>query len=52
MKTGVFGPDIVHLMNFWGTLKIKKLLNISIKIYEMKFVVQVLGIIRKPILRR
>jgi hypothetical protein len=34
MKKGVFGPDMVHLMNFWGTLKIKKFLNIAIKVHE------------------
>ena len=27
MKTGVFGPDMVHLVKFWGTLKIKKFFN-------------------------
>ena len=34
MKTGVLGPDMVHLMNFGGTPKIKKFLKISIKVYE------------------
>ena len=31
---GGLGPDMDHLMNFWGTPKIKKFLNISIKVYE------------------
>ena len=26
VKTGGFGPDMVNLMNFWGTLKMKKFL--------------------------
>jgi hypothetical protein len=34
MKTGVFGPDMTHLVNFWGTPKIKKFVNISIKVCE------------------
>ena len=34
MKTGVFVPDMVHLVNFWGTPKIKKFLIISIKVCE------------------
>ena len=31
---GGFVPDMVHLMNFWGTLKMKKFVNISIKVHE------------------
>ena len=31
---GGFVPDIVHLMNFGGTPKIKKFVNISIKVCE------------------
>jgi hypothetical protein len=34
MKTGGLRPDMVHLMNFWGTLKMKKFVNISIKVCE------------------
>ena len=34
MKKGGFVPDMDHLMNFWGTPKMKKFLNISIKMYE------------------
>ena len=34
MKTGGLRPDMVHLMNFWGTLKMKKFVNISIKVYK------------------
>ena len=34
MKTGVFAPDMAHLVNFWGTPKIKKFINIAIKVYE------------------
>jgi hypothetical protein len=34
MKKGGFVPDMDHLMNFWGTPKRKKFLNISIKVYE------------------
>jgi len=34
MASGVFGSDMVHLINFWGTLKIKKLLHIPIKVYK------------------
>jgi len=34
MKTGGFEPDMVNLMHFWGTLKIKKFLKISIKVCE------------------
>ena len=34
MKVGGFEPDMDHLMYFWGTLKIKKFLNISIKVCE------------------
>ena len=34
MKTRGFGPDMVHLMNFEGTVKMKKFLNISIKVDE------------------
>ena len=34
MKTGGFVPDMDHLMNFWGTPKMKKFLNISIKVCE------------------
>ena len=34
MKKGGFVPDMDHLMNFWGTLKMKKFLNISIKVCE------------------
>ena len=34
LALGVFGPDMVHLVNFWGTPKIKKFVNISIKVYE------------------
>ena len=34
MKTGVFVPDMVHLVNFWGTPKIKKFVNISINVHE------------------
>ena len=48
MASVVLGPDMVHLVNFWGTLKIKKLLHISIKVYEDEFVVQMFGTIRKP----
>ena len=31
---GGFEPDMVHQMIFWGTPKIKKLLHMSIKVYE------------------
>ena len=31
---GGFVPDMDHLMNFWGTPKMKIFLNISIKVYE------------------
>ena len=34
MKKGVFVPDMVHLVNFLGTPKIKKFVNISIKVHE------------------
>ena len=34
MKTGVLGPDMAHRMNFWGAPKIKKFVNISIKVCE------------------
>ena len=33
-KKGGFVPDMAHLMNFWGTPKIKKFVNISIKVYK------------------
>jgi hypothetical protein len=26
--------DIIDIMNFWGTLKIKKFQNMSVKVYE------------------
>ena len=34
LALGGFVPDMDHLMNFWGTPKMKKFLNISIKVYE------------------
>ena len=34
MKEGVFWPDMVDNMHFWGTLNIKNFLNMSIKVYE------------------
>ena len=34
LALGVFVPDMVHLVNFWGTPKIKKFINISIKVHK------------------
>ncbi len=34
MKEGVIWPDMIDNMHFWGTLKIKKFQNMSIKMYE------------------
>ena len=31
---GGLGPDMDHLINFWGTPKMKNFSNISIKVYE------------------
>ena len=33
-ENGGFRLDMDHLINFWGTLKTKKFVNISIKVYE------------------